>query len=420
MQIDFAFSPFFRRYSGGSTFRRLCVALVALVGIASTASADMMLYWTDKGADQKKIYRGSFDGSTMEVVAEVGPYADSLGDMSKDLRGLTVDDVNGTVYFTTQYRDMCRVDLDGNNLERLVKYDAATYGNRCREMAVDPANHLVYWATFTGSSDSGSICRSDPDFTNIEKLTDDVYPRTIGLDLDLTAGKMYWSTVHTAQVQDGAIYRANLDGTNVETVVTGLVTPRGLELDVEGGKMYWVDGNTGDAFDGLVQCANLDGTGVQTLVTGEDEVTGLTVSHEAGKVFWTDIGLNTIRSCNLDGSGIETLADAASLGISNDLRGITVDPVHGNVYFNTQAREVCRVGLDGSNPELLFQADSGFGQRFREMNVDPLGGNLYWVVFRNGGGVCRTDLDFSGRLDLRSRDSRMPAEVDSDKALGNL
>ena len=38
------------------------------------------------------------------------------------------------------------------------------------------------------------------------------------------------------------IHRANLDGSNVEDLITsGLVAPDGLALDVIGGKMYWAD-----------------------------------------------------------------------------------------------------------------------------------------------------------------------------------
>src|SRR4030042_480701 len=69
--------------------------------------------------------------------------------------------------------------------------------------------------------------------------------------------KMYWVDSGTDKLQ-----RANLDGTSVQDVVTGLVEPRGIEIDFGGGKIYWVDRGTQ-----MIQRANLDGTSVHNLVT---------------------------------------------------------------------------------------------------------------------------------------------------------
>ena len=49
---------------------------------------------------------------------------------------------------------------------------------------------------------------------------------------------MYW----TDDRRTDKIQRANLDGSNIEDLVTqGLSGPAGIALDVEGGKMYWTD-----------------------------------------------------------------------------------------------------------------------------------------------------------------------------------
>ena len=76
---------------------------------------------------------------------------------------------------------------------------------------------------------------------------------------------MYWSDYRTEEIQ-----RANLDGTNIETLVTGtdgLRNPASIALDVAGGKMYWVDNTTQK-----IQCANFDGSQVEDLVTRADGV----------------------------------------------------------------------------------------------------------------------------------------------------
>ena len=55
--------------------------------------------------------------------------------------------------------------------------------------------------------------------------------------LDVAGGKMYW-TGHRPLSLD-TIHRANLDGSQIETLVSGLGLPNGLALDMAGGKMYW-------------------------------------------------------------------------------------------------------------------------------------------------------------------------------------
>jgi hypothetical protein len=114
----------------------------------------------------------------------------------------------------------------------------------------------------------------------------------------LIHGKMYWANANVPE----RIQRANLDGTNVEDLVsTGLDFPTDVALDVHGGKMYWVDSGTNK-----VQRANLDGSNVQDLVT-----TGLVTPRYidldlgARKMYWTDSDTDKIQRANLDGSGVE-------------------------------------------------------------------------------------------------------------------
>ena len=51
---------------------------------------------------------------------------------------------------------------------------------------------------------------------------------------------MYWTDLGTDKIQ-----RANLDGSQVEDLVTtGLISPVGIALDPGAGKMYWTDYRT--------------------------------------------------------------------------------------------------------------------------------------------------------------------------------
>ena len=127
----------------------------------------------------------------------------------------------------------------------------------------------------------GSIRVIDIDGTNETVLvsgTDVTEPDT--LEVDTKNGKVYWTNMgvgaffeESIAPNDGSISRANLDGSNVEIVVpTGITTtPKQIALDVDNGKMYWADrGDVGKQYvNPKVMRANLDGTNVETIISSD-------------------------------------------------------------------------------------------------------------------------------------------------------
>ena len=138
-------------------------------------------------------------------------------------------------------------------------------------------------------------------------------------------GKIYWTTLVETS---GKIQRANLDGSNIESLVTGLDYPRGLPLDVAGGKIYWTE-------DGrMIRRANLDGSNSESLVTGLDSPSGLGLDMSGGKIYWVGGWAGMIRRANLDGSNIESLVTGLA-----DPRGLALDVVgrkEWRQYWNGQ------------------------------------------------------------------------------------
>ena len=83
--------------------------------------------------------------------------------------------------------------------------------------------------------------------------------------------KMYWTDYDAGKIQ-----RANLNGSNVEDLVTGLGVPGGITVDTTSSKMYWTDSHTGK-----IQRANLNGSNVEDLVTGSGIDFGIALSTTA-------------------------------------------------------------------------------------------------------------------------------------------
>ncbi len=90
----------------------------------------------------------------------------------------------------------------------------------------------MYWAEGTGVFDS--IKRANLDGTDIDTLLlEDAYMRAIALDVE--GGKIYWSQVDSLDDPAriiGSIKRINLDRTNIETIVSEIHRPGGIALNL--------------------------------------------------------------------------------------------------------------------------------------------------------------------------------------------
>ena len=192
-----------------------------------------------------------------------------------------------------------RCDLDGSNVVTIHDGLNGPYG-----VALDLANGKLYWTEFSADT----IRRSDLDGTNVETLVSSGLTHPVGIALDLTAGKMYWcdgASEYTAKIM-----RANLDGTSVETLVEDpLVAPSDIALDPAAGKMYWSDLGTDSWWS-----ANLDGSGLtEILLSAYGTPIGCELDVAAQKLYVSDFdSVSEIWRCNVDGSGVEVLIDSGT------------------------------------------------------------------------------------------------------------
>ena len=144
-----------------------------------------------------------------------------------------------------------------------------------------------------------------------------------------TADKLYWVEAGIrSDTNTGKIQRVNLDGSQVEDVLTGLDDPGGLALDVAAGKLYWTDaGIRSEAGTGKIQRANLDGSQVEDVLTGLLSPGGLALDVGAGKLYWADVG--KVQRANLDGSQVE---DVVTTGVNRPL-DLVLDVGAGKLYW---------------------------------------------------------------------------------------
>lgn len=244
----------------------------------------------------------------------------------------------GRLYFLdTRGHQVMSANPDGSDLKVLAQAGGSPDG-----IAVDKATGHVYW-------------------TNMATFNPD--PEVQG-----EAGAPSWM----ARFGPGSLQRANLDGSNVTTVIPsgGTFRPKQMTIDLRDGKLYWSDR------EGMrVMRSNLDGSDVETLVEARQRVEGqrgdpkdycvgiaLDLTHD--EMYWTQRG-----DRSNDGS-----IRRASMNIPKG-----EDPAHRTdiqVLFD-QMPEPVDLALDLKTRRMYWTSDGGTGpgaDTVSRATMDPASG----------------------------------------------
>lgn len=236
-----------------STLRRpACIAItIVLFAMCSLDSHAQYLYWTGSQSrpTEPNVLRTAYDDSSVEGVVRAsggilgiaingeslflasgspgestivrsrldGSIPTALISTSSPIRALSFDHVAERLYFY-DYSELRFVSLasDGSG----VQPSPVVGNNDVGSLAVDGENRIIYW------EQSGILWRAPLDGGPSEILADP----SLGLDihsvaLDTINGHVYWTEWHRAdqpQFFGGRIRRSNLDGSETQTILSGL------------------------------------------------------------------------------------------------------------------------------------------------------------------------------------------------------
>jgi len=222
------------------------------------------IYFTDTDpiSGITKIARSDLNG---------GGITDLVSD-SNDATSLGLDLAGGKIYWSSSANGTIqRSNLDGSNVETVLTGINLPFG-----MEVDPVSGKL----FIAERGTAKILRANLDGSGLETIVSGLgFAGGVGLDRD--NNKVYWvDSGTTVDPSDDNIGRSNLDGTSQELVIAPIdaannPNPKDVAVDALSGKIFWLEGNF--PLGGQLVRADLDGTNIEVLLTGRSTLSQLTL-----------------------------------------------------------------------------------------------------------------------------------------------
>lgn len=197
----------------------------------------------------------------------------------------------------------------------------------------------------------------------------------------------------------GRILVGSPDQRDLKTLVSAQLTPDGIDISLSAGKLFWTSMGNPAQNDGAIFSASLDGSDVTEIVSRGKVHTPkqLTIDNKNEKIYFSDReGLGVWR-CNFDGSELEAVVRSGDWHCEADIAdqtkwcvGVTVSPSTGKFYWTQK-------GPSKGNKGRIFRANIDFipGETAKnrtdielllqnlpepiDLDIDQIDGMLYWT-----------------------------------------
>ena len=287
---------------------------ILMTGLSESSGAAIAIGYSD-GAHYVQMYDIDTDSAT-----SVWSGADSMG-------GLAYDPEQDDVYFCTENGDreyMWRDNEPAVSGNGSLEYEKEYYGggqDRFDFLSLDvapqsqvayswrdPESASLYFIRWTGiqvrdvTTDVETEVYKVPRY-RLKPGTSNViehWHELGGLAVDSAGEWVYFSD----SIQ-GTMNRVRLDGTGLETLLSGLGTPG--QVAVYGSNVYWVESESG-----TIRRSDLLGGGATTLITPTQSPYDIEVG--SGRIYWTNTTWSAVNYSDLNGNNIDTLGGNSPSG----------------------------------------------------------------------------------------------------------
>ena len=287
---------------------------------------------------------------------------------------------------------------------------------------------------------AGRVLSANPDGSDLKTIINEGRRLPDGLVVDVAAGHIFWTNMGNPKQNDGTIFRSDLDGKNMITIVPAgaTFTPKQLWLEKKRGKLYWSDR------EGMrVMRSNLDGSGIEILVdTSDGDVrpgpdarkwcVGIAVDPDGGKIYWTQKGDDNAGQGRIFRANVE-IPEGQSPTNRKDIEllyenlpepvDLELDPANRNLYWTDRGdpprgNTVSRAPMDPQlgnrkEPEILFShLMEGIG-----LALDLEGNRMFITDF--AGSLYSANLDGSNQKTLLAAEGNLTGIAYAELPAGN-
>jgi sugar lactone lactonase YvrE len=172
-------------------------------------------------------------------------------------------------------------------------------------VALEPNSGRIYWTDLGDASESSAVFSANMDGSNVQKLVSAEWLSEIeGIAVDSQHKRLYFTYVNPLldSLFNGGIARADLDGSNVDPIVSGLIKPIGIALDIQSETLFWAHTRgLGGRLEGAIEAADLDGQQRRTILGGLETPFGVALDPDARDIYWTDTAAGKIQRTEMSG-----------------------------------------------------------------------------------------------------------------------
>ncbi len=252
-------------------------AITNEVTVLTVDRADGKLYWGERSKDGGIIKRADFNGTNVEALVTLssiprGIVVDAVtnkmywtnSDSQIQTATLHGEDISTIIQLEEDILEETKKSCSSRNTFFFFFLPIWQTGGGCStktvrinltsptDIAVNTVDGRLYWTEF-----SGRIRRVNLDGTGLGTLLPEIgSPYGIVVADD----KIYWA--EEIDEYSGKVQRANLNGTNIETLATVQGLPTGISVDTEADKVYWANSLGG------IQRTDINGGEVEVVVSG--------------------------------------------------------------------------------------------------------------------------------------------------------
>ncbi|MEZ5541776.1 MAG: outer membrane beta-barrel protein [Pseudomonadota bacterium] len=236
----------------------------------------------------------------------------------------------------------------------------------------------------------------------------------VGLGLDDASGKLFvtYEGSNTIQLVDATTF--NVLGT---TTAPGASNLAGIVVDQGNGKVYTVDRETNHLYvyswTAATDTLTLDGGTFKTL-TGVSRANGIALDESRGRLFIGDRDSTTVQYFGTSSfTGASTLTAAGSIDLSSEgqtVMGIAIDQVRNILYTGNAYPPYGSLGklvkhdLGSGVTSAYTLPDAASGDNIVGVAVDEVTGNVYTTTGNQGVGGTDTVIVFDSNLAVLKND----------------